>query len=615
VRISSGLWAERRRVNREVTLAAGRDCLAEDGSFDNLRRVGGVTADGPAAGSVAADSHVYKWLEALAWEQANAPSETFAAWQRETTALIKNAQQADGYLNTRFRDPAERFRDIAHGHELYCAGHLMQAAIAQQRATGETSLTGVAVRFADYLCATFGPGGRQAVPGHPEVETALLELYRLTGRAPYRALARYFIDHRGQGLLASSRFGSAYYQDRIPLRQTPVPEGHAVRALYLAAGGADLATEDGDDDLLGALAAQWQAMYATKTYLTGGLGARWEGEAFGDPFELPADRAYAETCAAIASVMWSWRLLLATGRPGYADLIERTIYNAVLPGVSLDGERFFYVNPLQWRAGASASSDRSPGRGRQPWFGVACCPPSVMRFLSSLQHYFCTQSSSGIQLHQFAAGTITGTTAGGRLELNVATDYPWDGRVDLEVVTAPDADAGISLRVPSWCGAATITVNGTDADVPGGPGTYATVRRRWRRGDQVTLDLPMTVRRTRSASAIDATRGCAALERGPLVYCAEQADAPPRVPLERLRLTGGQTRVKDRPELLGGIRVIEGPGITGTSDRDQEFPFRDYPTADTDGIPVTITAIPYYAWAHRGVDSMRVFMPEAEHLK
>jgi uncharacterized protein len=609
VTIDGGLWAARRQVNREVTLPAGRTCLEDDGSFDNLRRPAGRIPDGPSAGSIAADSHVYKWLEALAWEQASGPDPEQAGWLRDTAALIAAAQEDDGYLNTRFRDPAVRFADLAHGHELYCAGHLIQAAVAQQRVTGDGQLTGVAVRFADYLCSVFGPAGRQAVPGHPEIETALIELTRLTGQARYLDLARYFIDHRGLGLLAWSRYGPAYYQDRVPLRQTRAPEGHAVRALYLAAGAADLAAEDGDDGLLSALLRQWDAMVSAKTYLTGGVGARWEGEAFGDPYELPPDRAYAETCAAIASVMWSWRLLLATGRAGFADLIERTLYNAVLPGIGLDGTGFFYVNPLQWRGGDNAMSVQSPGRGRQPWFGVACCPPSVMRFLSSLQHYFCTRTDAGVQVHQFAPGTITAVTAGGPLELRVSTGYPWDGEVAFEVTTAPAGTAEISVRVPAWCRAATVRVNGAEQG-PARPGSYAVVSRRWARGDQLTLDLPMPVRTTTAAPEVDATRGCAALERGPLVYCVEQADLP-GAPLGRLRLAGGAARSTWQPGLLGGVHVIEAPGLLAPAEPGPGFPYGDDAAAPAGGQAAAITAIPYYAWAHRGLDGMRVFIPEA----
>jgi hypothetical protein len=609
VRIDGGMWAARRQVNREVTLPAGRTCLTEDGSFDNLRRAAHLVPDGPAAGSIAADSHVYKWLEALAWEQASGPAPELGGWLRDTSALIAAAQEADGYLNTHFRDPASRFTDMAHGHELYCAGHLIQAAIAQQRATGDSQLAGVATRFADYLCSVFGPAGRPAIPGHPEIETALIELARLTGRARYLDLARYFIDHRGLGLLAWSRYGPAYYQDRVPLRQTRSPEGHAVRALYLAAGAADLAAEDGDDNLLSALLGQWDDMAATKTYLTGGVGARWEGEAFGDPFELPPDRAYAETCAAIASIMWSWRLLLATGRAACADLIERTLYNAVLPGIALDGTRFFYVNPLQWRGGTNAVSVQSPGRGRQPWFGVACCPPSVMRFLSSLPHYFCTQSASGVQIHQYAPGTITAETGRGPIELRVSTGYPWDGQVAVEVVAAPEAAAEITVRIPAWCPAATVAVNGTDAG-PAEPGSYATVRRRWARGDQLALELAMGVRVTRAAAAIDATRGCAALERGPLVYCIEQADTP-GTPLGQVLLGTGAAGTAWRPGLLGGVHVIEAPAVISLEHQNAGFPYASRAMPQASSQAATVTAIPYYAWAHRGLDGMRVFIPGA----
>ncbi len=428
---------------------------------------------------------------------------------------------------------------------------------------------------------------------------ALTELYRLTGDPDDLALARYFTEARGHGVLASlglDRFaGSTYYSDRIPVRETATPEGHAVRAVYLAAGATDLATETGDPELLAALRGQWQAMTGTKMYLTGGLGAHWDGESFGDPFELPTSRAYAETCAAVASVQWAWRLLLATGEAVYADLIERSLYNAVLPGISQSGDRFFYVNALQLRGDAPAAEDpRVAANGRQPWFGTSCCPTNTMRTLSALAHYFLTSSGGGLQVHQYAPMRVRTVVSGELAELDVTTGYPWDGTVEIEVVVAPDSPWTLSLRIPSWAAGAgaRVTINGRAEDVAAEPGTYARLRRRWDRGDVVTLTLPMTPRLTWPDDRIDAVRGCVAIERGPLVYCIEQADQD--APVDEVRIEDGPMTAVAEPGLLGGVTVVEAPGRASGS-----------PGAAA----VTLRAVPYFSWANRDIGAMRVWIP------
>ena len=464
--ITGGLWGERQRVNRETTIPMGAGQLANAGSFENFKAAR-ARRRGDYYGPVYQDGEVYKWLEALAWEQARGPDDQLATWQREVTGLVREAQEPDGYLNTFEQvtaDEGDRFRDLPVNHEIFNIGALTQAAIAQVRTGHDDGLITTARRAVAQLGATFGPDRRPGVCGHPLIELALTELYRLTGNPDELALARYFVEARGHGILASldtGRFaGSTYYSDRVPVGQTTAPEGHAVRAVYLAAGATDLATETGDAELLAALRGQWQAMTGTRMYLTGGLGARWEGESFGDPFELPADRAYAETCAAVASVQWAWRLLLATGEAAYADLIERTLYNAVLPGISLSGDRFFYVNALQLRADAPAAEDeRVVSNGRQPWFGTSCCPTNAMRTLASLEHYFTTSSDGGLQLHQYAPMRVRS----GPFDLAVATGYPWDGTVEIEVRAAGDAPWTLALRIPGWAAGADLAVNGRSA--------------------------------------------------------------------------------------------------------------------------------------------------------
>jgi uncharacterized protein len=440
---------------------------------------------------------------------------------------------------------------------------------------------------------------------------ALTELYRLTADRRYLALAQYFVDARGQGLIAENQFEPAYFQDRAPVRQATSVEGHAVRALYFAAGATDVAIETGDDVLLGALERQWADMVATRTYLTGGVGARWEGEAFGEAYELPSDRAYCETCAAIASVMWSWRLLLATGNGRYADLIERTLFNATVSGLSLDGERFFYVNPLQLRRGDDQTSSQSPGRGRQAWYGTACCPTNVMRFLASIEQYFWTRSADGIQLHQFASGEVSLEHDGGTIKLNVATRYPWDGRVEIEVSSSSSSPWTLSVRIPAWCGDAAVSVNGAGQKLRRSLLGYVEIERTWVKGDRVVIDLPMPVRRTRAARDVDSAYGCTALERGPLVYCVEQRDCPEGSSPERLRIIDGEVRPEAPEEALGGAIPLEVPVVFAEQDR-AAFPYAEQIAPERYGAPVRVKAVPYYAWANRGVGPMRVWLPRVE---
>jgi uncharacterized protein len=612
VRLSDGYWKGWCEVNRSTTIPLGPKRLEEAGNLFDLRLAAGretATYRGP----VYQDSDVYKWLEAVAWERGREEDPELAELHSELTELITAAQEEDGYLNSYYQSHPDltRFSDLAHGHELYCAGHLIQAAVAQFRATGEDGLLHVAIRYANYLVAVFGPGRREGVPGHPEIEMALVELYRLTGSRPYLDLARYFVNSRGHGLIVENRFGPAYYQDRVPVRQATSLEGHAVRALYLAAGATDVAIETGDDELLQALERQWTDMVATRTYLTGGLGARWEGEAFGDPYELPNDRAYCETCAAIGSVMWSWRLLLATGNGRYADLIERTLFNAVVPGVSLDGDRFFYVNPLQLRRGDDSMSSRSPGRGRQTWYGTACCPTNVMRFLASVEQYFWTQSAEGVQLHQFASGEVVADHAEGDIRLSVMTGYPWDGRVEIGISSSSPSPWTLSVRIPSWCHDPTLAVNGTNQEIRRSPLGYAEIHRTWSPGDEVVIELSIPVRKTQAIRSIDASHGSVALERGPLVYCIEEMDCPEGSSLERIRIPDSDVRVGPADETLKGVVTLEVPAVF--AERDQAaFPFGEEIQSERYGGVEQLRAIPYYAWANRGIGPMRVWLPRVQ---
>jgi DUF1680 family protein len=542
---------------------------------------------------------VYKWLEAVAYHAAEGLAADVQDMADTAIGLVQAAQAPDGYLDSYYQvvEPSQRWVDIPMGHELYCAGHLIQAAVAWQRFAGDRRLLDVAQRVVEHIMTIFGPGIRDGTPGHPEIEMALVELYRETADRRYLDLAQFFVDNRGHALLgANPRFGgSAYYQDRVPVRESSEVEGHAVRALYLTTGIADLYLETGERALLDVLTRQWRDMVDRKLYLTGGAGGRHQGEAFGQPYELPNDRAYAETCAAIASIMWSWRMLLATGQAQYADLIERTLFNGFLSGMSLDGVRYFYVNPL-----LSPGRPEVLGRGgheRREWYTVACCPPNVMRVVATLGQYVASNDAGGIQIHQYAPATIS--TAD--VQLRLETDYPWAGRVTLTVEGTPDSAWQLRLRQPAWCTAPTI--DGAPARASDG---YLVLDRTWHAGDRVELDLPMPPRLTRGHPRVESTIGAVAIERGPIVYCLEQVDHPDAEVLDVTVDTAAPLQTTWQPDLLGGVTTITAHGRVAEPLADLYTPFG---TAEPPARPVDLTGVPYFAWANREPGAMRVWIP------
>jgi uncharacterized protein len=586
--VQSGFWASLLTLNREKTIPHGYGQLRDAGTLDNLRVAAGASgkyqaySDSGGAMLPFLDSDVYKWLEAVGWELGRADDPFLRSLADEAIAVVAAAQKRDGYLNsyvTVVRDGIP-YRDLPWGHEFYCIGHLIQAAIAWRRAVGDDRLLNIAVRAVEHIDREFGPAGRAGIDGHPEIEMALAELSRELNEPRYLALAARMLDLRGHGLLGSGRFGPAYWQDHEPIREASEVAGHSVRQMYLDCGAVDVAVENDDEDLLAAVQRRWHDMVATRRYLTGALGSRHKDEAFGDPYELPPDRAYAETCASIASVMLAWRLLLATGDPTYADAIERTIYNGVLSGLSRSGTEFFYVNPLQVR---SHRTYAPPGHEhRAPWQSCACCPPNLMRLLSSWQQYLATADETGVQLHQYATSSISTPT----FELSVQTAYPWDGKVTVDIVRTPERPWTLTLRVPAWCASASVTV--LDADpVPAPPGAFSETRA-WRAGDRLVLNLDLAVRLVEPAPRVDAIRGCVAFERGPIVYCVESADLPDDLVLEDIRVDPSRPATAvPRPDL--------GEDVVGLS----------LPVSHGPDVP----AIPYYAWANRGVGGMRVWLP------
>ncbi len=625
-RLDGGLWADRRRTNHQVTIprAAGR--LEAAGNLTNFRLATGAEGmyrgENDDGGYTAPflDSDVYKWLEAVAWDQVQFPDRALLAAAEPMIALIGRAQRTDGYVDTFYqaKEPGKEFTNFEWGHELYVAGHLVQAAIAWQRGLGDDRLLKIARHFVARIEAEIGPGKKERICGHPELEMALVELYRCTGEARYLDFARALIDRRGRGLLGRCRYGARYWQDHEPVLTAGEPTGHAVRQLYLDCGVVDVAVESGDRELLGSAIRRWDSMISSKTFVTGGLGAHHQDEAFGEAFELPTDRAYSETCAAIASVMLSWRLLLATGEARYADLIERTIFNAVLPGLAFDGEHFFYANPLMRRSSAHEMSRGNATTHRAPWLDIACCPPNLMRLLAEFPDMVATADGTGVQLHQYVTGSVEAPISTGVVSFRTETAYPWQGAVKIAIDRSPAEPWTLSVRVPEWCDHATARVAGTDETFASGPGTIE-ITRRWRAGDELALDLPMPPRATAPDPRIDAVRGAVALERGPLVYAIEDIDLGPGESVESVEIAETahlDTSTASEPE-LGEITWLTFDGLVRDDRRLPGWPYLTAPEASAamdaatsaPSRPRRLRALPYFAWANRSGLGMRVWIP------
>jgi len=605
LQVTGGFWQHKQEVNRSVSLRRGHQKLEDSGNFQNLRLAAGQ-AEGEYQTPVFMDSDVHKWLEAVAIDLANKPDPELERMADETIELLAAAQAEDGYLDSYWQvvKPAERWTDLDHGHELYCAGHMFEAAVAYHRATGKSRFLDIARRFADHIDSVFGPGKRDGAPGHPEIELALVELYRETGEKRYLDLARFFVDQRGKGKMRGyHRFGPEYHQDRVPVRESSVVEGHAVRQLYLTAGVTDLYLETGEQALLDALQRQWLDMVSKKMHITAGYGAQPAGEAFGEAYDLTSDRCYCETCASIAGMMWNWRMLLVTGEPRFADLLERSLYNGFLSGVSLDGQRYFYVNPLQSRGGIE----------RPEWYGCACCPPNVMRQIAAVAYYAVTTDATGLQIHQYVPLAIeTELQTGQTVALSVETGYPWNGQVKVTVDQSDGNMWPLSLRVPAWCQGAAVHVNGEAIRGSWAANSYITVERGWQSGDVIELTLPMGPRLTAPHPRVDAVRCSLAIERGPLVYCLEETDQA-GVDLLDVRIApDAKLDAGWQEDLLDGVVVVKAKGAVADVSSWGNALYAPANHVDVAYRPMTLTAVPYYAWANRGPGAMRVFIPRLE---
>ncbi|MBE1514097.1 glycoside hydrolase family 127 protein [Nesterenkonia halotolerans] len=622
VSLETGFWKTLQDANSTGTLRHCIDWMERLGWLANFDRVAAGTMDENRPGWQFSDSEVYKLLEALAWEYGRTRDTEIDEIFESLVDRVAAAEDDDGYLNTCFGHPGrpERYSDLSMGHELYCAGHLLQAVVARLRTKGEDRFVALGRRVADHVLREFGPEGRDGVCGHPEIEVALAEFARATGETRYRDQAQLFVERRGHGTLSPIPLLSReYFQDEIPVRDTESWHGHAVRALYLAAGAVDIAVDAGDAELLAALEDQWHHTVARRTYLTGGMGSRHQDEGFGEDWELPTDRAYCETCAGVASLMVSWRLYLATGRSEYVDLMERTLFNVIATSPSPDGTAFFYANPLQQRSESSdvlpdAVNSRAEGGVRAPWFDVSCCPTNLARTLASWQSYSAAIDAGNDDegdvavVLQYAAGEYRFELSSGLLRVQVHTEYPHASEVHLKVHDAPPGGAPLRLRVPYWAIDAQVTVNAGPAEQiePG----WFDLRQPVSEGDEIRLVLPVEPRLTWPDARIDAMRGTVAVERGPLVLCIESHDVPGGIVLDAITLDTSASLENEGDGARGRARVLD---VVGPADGTP--PFGRAPSGRTTSEDFDLIFVPYHRWAERGPSTMRVFVPVAPHVR
>ena len=614
VTIDGGFWGPRLDINRTVTIPIEYQQCQDTGRIAALK-LEWKPGNQPVP-HIFWDSDVAKWIEAASYSLAGHPDPQLEAQLDEVIALIAASQQRDGYLNSHFSavEPEKRWTNLRDWHELYCAGHLTEAGVAHFQATGKRSLLDVVCRYADHIGRIFGtgPGQKRGYPGHPELELALVKLYRVTGEHRYLELSQYFVDERGrqpyyydQEARARGEDPAAfwaktyaYMQAHRPVREQRQVTGHAVRAMYLYSAMADLAGETGDAGLLEAGLALWDHLCTRNLYLTGGIGPSRSNEGFTRDYDLPNESAYAETCAAIGLVFWNQRLLQLEGDGRYADTLERALYNGVLSGVSLAGDRFFYENPLA-----------SPGtHHRQPWFDCACCPPNLARLLASLGGYVYSHNDGEVAVHLYVQGSGQFDLPGGALTLGQATDYPWDGKVDFSLEMDHPLALTLSLRLPGWCKHASLSVNGQEQSLANCMvNGYIHLEREWQPGDQVRFEMKMPVERVYAHPEVGQDVGKVALQRGPLVYCVEQADQ--EAPVNRLLLPKDSPLTASfEPALLGGVVKLTGQARVS---QDQDWDKQLYRSQPAGLKAATLTAIPYYAWDNRQAGGMAVWLPES----
>ena len=581
--------------------------------------------EGEHYGWVFQDSDLAKWLEAVAYALAVRPDPELERTADGAIELVCAAQQPDGYLNTYYtiKGLDKRFTNLRDNHELYCFGHMTEAAVAYYQATGKDALLKAMIRYADCIDRLIGPeeGKLHGYPGHEVAEMALIRLYGITHDEKHLRLAKYFIDQRGQSPLffeeegrrngsrlywEHTNFRYRYYQADRPVRRQRDAEGHAVRAAYLMSGIADVARATDDDELLETAQALWESVTKRRMYVTGAIGSSPVGEAFTFDYDLPNDTVYGETCAAIGLVFFARRMLGIRPRAEYADVMERALYNGVLSGMSRDGTRFFYVNPLEVVPQACAEDEhkRHVKPERQKWFGCACCPPNIARLLASLDQYMVTANGGAVYLHLWIGAEADVRLGGEDLTLEIASGLPWHGNARV-TVRSGRAAGRIALRIPGWCRGVRLALNGSPLDAPEEDG-YLLLDRTWAPGDTVELDFDMPVTRVAANPLVREDIGKVAVTRGPLVYCLEEADNGKNLHLLRLPREAAFD-VREEPGLLGGVTVLaaEGTRLQGW-DSGRLYAPAEAP-AET---PAALTFVPYYAWANRGPGEMAVWVRE-----
>lgn len=608
VHLGDGFWSARRRVTTDRSLPTMLQLLEEHGVVDNFRRLNGHP-EIPRKGPLYTDSDLYKWIEAASWalasnETADADKLKFRTQINTLIPIIAAAQEPSGYLNTYFVGDKVRLRftDLPHSHEDYCLGHLLQAGIAFYRATGDRALLDIGIRFADYITDNFGPSKRPFVTGHPELEMALVELYRTTGQAKYLEFARYLFSGVERDRLKLKDADIRYMFSGKPFTSRTEFEGHAVRALYAVSGATDYFTETGDPAYKKTLDLLWTDLTTRKMYITGGVGSRSAGESFGDPYELPSEQAYAETCAAVANVMWNFRLLSLTGDARYADILERALYNGVNSGMSLSGTLYCYRNPL-------ASSGE---KLRNAWYDTTCCPPNVERLFESLPGYFYGMSRDGVYVNLYHNSELDWHFEDGSgLKLVQATNYPWSGDVKVTVYPQRTSDFTLYLRWPAWAATAEVQVNGqplVSADFR--RGAYIPVTRSWKSGDTVTLALALQPVPTVANPRVADLYGRVAMQRGPLVYALEQMDQGGSALGDIFIRPTSPVTADFRKDLLGGVAVLKVSGQAADKSLGDEPLYQPLATAvNRMKHPVNLTFIPYYAISNREPTPMEVWVP------
>jgi DUF1680 family protein len=614
VQITDDFWLPKIKTVQNTTISFAFEKCRSEGRMDNFLIAGGKM-QGKVRGKMPFDdSDVYKIIEGASYSLITVPDKKLDAYLDSVIDIIRTGQEPDGYITTWFTiDPnnppapwvqktGPRWTREAGSHELYNSGHLFEAATAHFAATGKRNLLDIAVKNADLLVDNFGPGKLTIPPGHQIVETGLVKLYRITGNVKYLQLAKFFLDLRGDP--KTHHLYGAYSQDHIPVTQQTEITGHAVRAVYMYAGMTDIAAIYGDQSYLKAVNNIWTNLIERKMYITGGIGARHEQEALGADYELPNLTAYAETCAAIGSVYWNNRLFMLTGDAKYYDVIERTLYNGLIAGLSLDGKSFFYVNPLE----ADGKFVFNQGaKTRQSWFDCSCCPTNLVRFIPSLPGLIYAQQKDSIFVNLYVSSKAKLSMNNKPVTIEQKTDYPWRGDVNIIITPEKAQRFTLKLRIPGWAqntplpgslysytvasnDKPAITVNGKEIKYDTQLG-YAAISRKWEAGDTITIKLPLTIRHVIARDEVKDDRGKAALECGPIVYCVEGIDNGNK--LDNFTLPdNADLRVERRNDLLNGVNIITG----------------NVPSNDGHG-KLKLTAIPYYAWSNRGAGTMKVWLP------